>query len=458
MSSSAIRLRDVSKFYKIYNDPKDRLREVLRPWGRKNYHQKFFALQNINLNILKGEIVGIVGQNGSGKSTLLKIIAGMIQPSSGKTTVNGSVTALLGVGSDLNPEFTGLQNIQLIATLSGYRRREMGRKIADIMDFADIGDYIHQPVKTYSKGMRSRLGFSISIHMDPEILILDEVLAVGDELFRRKCFAKMETYFKNNCTILYVSHAVSTVNELCTRAIFIDKGQLILDGPAKFVTMHYHKYLFSPDEEKTRVKSELLSLNSNPEEKARFSLAVKAFPSVTEPHAEEIPPKKSNILVPLCIAGFESQSRVEYKNSDLDITDIQIKTLDNITVNALVPDDEYILSYKVTFGENVSNVFSSILFKTEKGFRLGSDVAPSRNIYLEDVMAGSVFLFQWRFCCRLLSGNYYINIAIRANDNGAFTFLNRIEDALVFKVLDDPSLTCKGITHFNQVAQISRIQ
>ena len=458
MTNSAIKLCDISKFYKLYNDPKDRLREVLRPWGCKNLHQKFFALQNINLNILKGEIVGIVGQNGSGKSTLLKIIAGMIQPSSGTSTVNGSVTALLDVGSDLNPEFSGLQNIQFIGILRGYSRREMGKKISNIMDFADIGDYIYQPVKTYSKGMRSRLGFSISIHMDPEILILDEVLAVGDELFRRKCFAKMETFFNTNCTILYVSHAVSTVNELCTRAIFIDKGQLILDGPAKFVTMHYHKYLFSPDEEKTGVKSELLSLNSNPEEKARFSRGVKTSPYATEPHSEEIPEKKSNILVPLCIAGFESQSRVEYKNSDLDITDIQITTLDNVIVNALVPNEEYILSYKVTFSENASNVFSSILFKTEHGFRLGSDVSPGRNIYLQDVVAGSVFLFQWRFCCRLLSGNYYINIAIRANDNGVFTFLNRIEDALVFKVLDDPSLTCKGITHFNQVAHISRIQ
>jgi len=200
-SEIAISLKNVSKYYKLYNKPKDRLKEALSRSG-KIYHKKFYATKNLDLEIKKGEILGIVGKNGSGKSTLLKLITGVLTPDEGSITVNGKISALLELGSGFNPEFTGMQNIFFYGTILGFSKEEMKEKLDDILAFADIGDFIQQPLKTYSSGMKSRLGFAVAVHIDPEILILDEVLAVGDILFRRKCYAKMEEFFKFLFSIL----------------------------------------------------------------------------------------------------------------------------------------------------------------------------------------------------------------------------------------------------------------
>ena len=253
MTDIAVKLENISKFYKLYKEPKDRLKEALHPFGKK-YHKEFYSLSRINLEIKKGEIFGIVGRNGAGKSTLLKLITGVLQPSSGKVLVNGNVSALLELGGGFNPEFTGIQNIYFSGTMMGFSRREMKQKIDDIIDFAEIGEFIDQPLKTYSNGMKARLGFALTINMKPEIMVLDEVLAVGDELFKRKCFAKMEEIFKSGSTILYVSHGIGTINQICSRAILLDHGELILDGIPKFVTMHYQKLLYAEpgNQKKTR--------------------------------------------------------------------------------------------------------------------------------------------------------------------------------------------------------------
>ena len=455
MSDIAVKLDNISKFYKLYISPKHRLKEALHPF-KKKFHRKFYALQNMNLEIKKREIVGIVGRNGAGKSTLLKLIAGVIQPSSGKIRVNGKVSALLELGAGLNPEFSGEQNIYFSGTMMGFSRQEMKERINDIIDFADIGNFIHQPLKTYSSGMKARLGFAIAINMEPGILILDEVMAVGDELFKRKCYAKMEEMFKRGCTVLYVSHGVSTINEICSRAVFIDLGELILEGPAKLVTMYYQKYLFTRNEDKQTVRKEILLLNKDEKRKKEFAaVQEKKGKKENSESLDEKEIKKINPQEPFYIPNFESKSRVEYKNYDVNIYDIHIKTLDQQKVNALVTNDEYILSYKVKFGEEAENVFSNIIFKTEKGFRLGSDVTPGRDTFLEGVRKGAVYLFEWRFHCILLEGNYCINVAVRSYSNGEYIFLNRIEDALVFKVQKNPEITYKGIVHFNQDAKIS---
>ena len=236
----AISIKNVSKYYKLYNNPKDRLKEALSRKG-KLYHKKFYATKNLNLEIKKGEILGIVGKNGSGKSTLLKLITGVLVPDEGTVKINGKISALLELGSGFNPEFTGMQNIFFYGTILGFSKKEMESKIDDILAFADIGEFIDQPLKTYSSGMKSRLGFAVAVHIDPEILILDEVLAVGDVLFKRKCYAKMEEFFKGGKTIIYVSHDANSVNELCTRAVFLDAGTIILDSDAKTVTSYYQK-------------------------------------------------------------------------------------------------------------------------------------------------------------------------------------------------------------------------
>jgi len=182
-----ISTRNLTKVYKLYRSPQDRLKEALHP-GRKKYHKDFYALKDVNLEIRRGEVLGIVGKNGSGKSTLLKILSRVLTPSSGEFEVKGKVSSLLELGSGFNPELTGMENIFFYGTILGFTEEKIRGKLQEILDFAEIGDFVYQPLKTYSSGMKARLAFSVAINVDPDILILDEVLAVGDELFRRKCF------------------------------------------------------------------------------------------------------------------------------------------------------------------------------------------------------------------------------------------------------------------------------
>ena len=226
---SVISLVNVAKYYRLYAEPRDRLKEALHPLG-KLFHNRHYALKNVSLDVQRGEVLGVIGRNGSGKSTFLKLVAGVLQPNEGSLSVRGKVTALLELGAGFNPEFTGLDNILFYGGVLGMSPEELKARLPDILAFASLGDYIDQPVKSYSSGMKARLGFSVAVHVDPEILILDEVLAVGDALFKRKCYAKMEEFFNADITILYVSHDANSVNRLCSRAILIEQGEVLLDG------------------------------------------------------------------------------------------------------------------------------------------------------------------------------------------------------------------------------------
>jgi len=243
MNDPAIKMDGVSKFYKLYDSPSDRLKEALTPLG-KVYHKDYYALKKIDFEIEKGEIVGIVGKNGSGKSTLLKIMAGVLSPNDGELIVNGNISALLELGAGFNPEFTGVQNIYFYGAMLGFTKAEMKERLGEIIEFADIGDFINQPVKVYSSGMKSRLSFAVAIHIDPDILILDEVLSVGDALFKRKCYAKMEEFFNGGKTVIYVSHSAQSIVEICSRAVMLFEGEIILDDTPKIVTDFYQKMLY----------------------------------------------------------------------------------------------------------------------------------------------------------------------------------------------------------------------
>ena len=271
MNDVAVKLEQVSKHYKLYDSPKDRFKEALDPFRRRRYRE-FFALNHIDLEIKKGEILGVVGRNGSGKSTLLKLIAGVIPPSSGRLTVNGNVSAMLELGSGLNPDMNGIQNIYFGGIMLGISPEEMKTKVDEIVAFAEIGDFINQPLKTYSSGMKARLGFALAISIKPEILVVDEVLSVGDDLFKRKCYTKIEELFKSRCTVFFVSHSISSVVEICTRTILLDKGELILEGPPAFVTRYYQKLLYAlpPNQDETR--DEIIRLNHDQEEKKKYML------------------------------------------------------------------------------------------------------------------------------------------------------------------------------------------
>lgn len=226
-----IDIKHLSKVYHLYDRPVDRLKEVLS-LSRRCFHRDHHALNDISLRIQKGDSVGIVGKNGSGKSTLLKIIAGVLSPTGGEVAIRGKISALLELGAGFNPEYTGLENIYLNGTMMGYSHGEMAKKVKDIIAFADIGDYIYQPVKTYSSGMFARLAFAVSISVEPDILIVDEVLSVGDARFQVKCIDKMKELKTMGTTILFVSHATEQIKRFCNKAIWMQDGEIRQLGEA----------------------------------------------------------------------------------------------------------------------------------------------------------------------------------------------------------------------------------
>ena len=232
MSEKVISVKNLTKTYRLYENTKQRILEGLFPFVKPR-HQEFHALDNVSFDIHKGEIVGIIGKNGSGKSTLLKIITGVLQGSEGTVDVKGRVSALLELGSGFNPEYTGIENIYMNGTLMGVTREEMSKRVQEIVDFADIGDFINQPVKNYSSGMFVRLAFAVAINVDADILIVDEALAVGDVAFQAKCMAKMSQIMKKGTTILFVTHDMNTVKRLCQRCIYLKKGKKVMEGPAE---------------------------------------------------------------------------------------------------------------------------------------------------------------------------------------------------------------------------------
>lgn len=262
--NTAIEVENISKFYKIYDNPNERLKEVLNPL-KKKYHQEFQALKNISFTVGQGETVGILGKNGSGKSTLLKIISGILKPTHGHVIVNGRVSALLELGAGFNPELSGIENIYLSGTIMGYAKNEMDEKLDEIIDFADIGDFVNQPVKMYSSGMFARLAFAVAINVDPDILIVDEALSVGDSHFQEKSFTKMKNFRKKGKSILFVSHSISSVRNFCDKALWIDNGELRMIGSADLICAEYQDYINEKKEE-----IHLVANNSEPNKDSKI--------------------------------------------------------------------------------------------------------------------------------------------------------------------------------------------
>ena len=238
----AISVNDVSKMYKLYDNPMDRLKESLG-LSRKKKYKEHYALNHVSFQVHKGETVGIIGTNGSGKSTILKIITGVLSPTAGEIAVNGRISALLELGAGFNGEYSGLENVYLNGSMIGFSREEIDAKLQSILDFADIGDFIYQPVKTYSSGMFVRLAFAVAINIDPEILIVDEALSVGDVFFQAKCYRKFEEFKEMGKTILFVSHDLSSIGKYCDRVVLLNKGEKLAEGGAKEMVNLYRRVL-----------------------------------------------------------------------------------------------------------------------------------------------------------------------------------------------------------------------
>lgn len=273
MEEKIISVKELSKKYKLYSNKQDRLKEAIS-FSNKSYHQDFSALSNITFDVKKGETVGIIGTNGSGKSTLLKIITGVLTPTEGNVEVNGKISALLELGTGFNQEYSGMENIYLNGRMMGYTKKEMETRVPKIIDFADIGEFINQPVKTYSSGMFARLAFAVAINVDPDILIVDEALSVGDLFFQNKCFKKFDELREKGVTILFVSHDISSVRQMCSRVLWIEKGvQKIFDNSDLVCDMYM-------DEKRMAMNQNVVTASNNNEIDVRIVKSRQKFPRI----------------------------------------------------------------------------------------------------------------------------------------------------------------------------------
>ncbi len=301
-SEPAIRVKNLCKYYHMYQNPEDRLKQYLLPrlqrmtgQREKKYYREFKALDNISFEVNRGEAVGIIGRNGAGKSTLLQLICGTLTQSSGDIMVNGQVAALLELGSGFNPQFTGRENVYLNASLLGLSNKETDEKFDEIAAFADIGEYMDQATKTYSSGMRMRLAFAVNTCVEPDILIVDEALGVGDAPFQSKCFKRLRNLIDNGTTILFVSHDISTVRSICSRALWLKNGRAEMWGEAILVAKEYEKFCWSEQGVVLEVtegldQPESVELSSPQIRSAEFSTASVSYENmivVVPPHIHE---------------------------------------------------------------------------------------------------------------------------------------------------------------------------
>ena len=449
-----IRVEGVSKIYKLYNSKSDRLKEAFSFKGKKR-HSEFFALHGINLTVKKGEILGIVGKNGSGKSTLLKIISGVSTPTSGAIDTKGDIVPLLELGAGFNPDYTGLENIKFYSSIIGLSKKSLNEKIDEIVSFAEIGEHINQPLKTYSSGMKARLAFAVSVNINPDILILDEVLSVGDELFKRKSYAKMEEFFNSGKTIIYVSHSLNTVKQICTRAILMDKGELLLDGDPKYVVNEYNKLLFSKDKSYKEVREAIKnSMNNNTMglEKTQGS----RIEDKTENEFARENIKSKMALQHYFADSFISKSSDVLVDESILVSDFRITTPDGKRVNVLLKGMDYHIKYNLTFNKDIHGLVFGASIRTDKSFVLNYLKHPSFSTYnAVNGRKGDTVEVVCELKTTLLPNNYYINTSIRILENEKMKKLMVARDVLLFKVISEDQNETGGFVPALQNFKIS---
>lgn len=458
MTPPVIHLENVTKSYALWPHPRARLQDsLLRRLGglsllpggtrarlldaARAQRRDFFALRGINLQIRAGQSVGIVGSNGSGKSTLLQIIAGTLRPSAGRCTTRGRVVALLELGSGFNAEFTGRANVLVNASILGLSRRQIAERFEQIAAFADIGEFMDQPVKTYSSGMMLRLAFAVNVHLDPEILIIDEALSVGDAAFQRKCLGRIEALKEKGGTLLFVSHDPGSVVSLCDHAVLLDHGEVLMQGTPKRVTSHYLKLIFSPAERREETRADILSADDSPgasgDEPARAE-QTRATATPTAFHAPEM----------------VSTSLVSYPSHGALIERPRIVDAHGREVNMLVRGGRYFYTFDVAFSELCFRVRFGMMLKSLVGVELGGNGSGTEEQLLPVVEAGSRLTVRFGFDCRLLPGTYFINSGVSGVVGEERRFLHRMVDAYLFRVLDEPGLPMAGFVDFDIRADV----
>ena len=391
-----IQIQHLTKMYKLYDKPSDRLKESLG-LSRKKRYKEHYALRDINFNIHEGECIGIIGTNGSGKSTILKLITGVLNPTEGEILVDGRISALLELGAGFNMEYTGLENVYLNGTMIGFTKEEIDARLDDILSFADIGDFIHQPVKMYSSGMFVRLAFAVAINIDPEILIVDEALSVGDVFFQAKCYHKFEEFKEQGKTILFVSHDLGSISKYCDRVVLLNKGQLLAEGNPKEMVDMYKQLLVHQD-------------------------PVKAGGSETVKEMEN--------------QGFQTNpDTLEYGEKQAEILNFVVVDENDRPTNTIDKGSIFKIKMKVHFHEAIQQPILAYTFKNVQGTEITGTNTMYENTVIKNTDQGKecTVIFEQRM--DLQGGEYLLSFGCTGYKDGDFTVFHRLYDACNITVI-----------------------
>ncbi|HEU5099942.1 MAG TPA: ABC transporter ATP-binding protein [Roseiflexaceae bacterium] len=449
----AISVRDVGKMYRIYDRPQDRLKQML--WrGHRTFGHEFWALRNIAFDVRQGESVGIIGRNGSGKSTLLQIIAGTLTPTEGEASVAGRVNALLELGSGFNPEFTGRENVFMNGAILGMSNEEMAERFDEIAAFADIGEFIEQPVKLYSSGMALRLAFAVQAIVPKEVLIVDEALAVGDEAFQRKCMRTLEQFRENGGTVLLVSHSAQTIVRQCSRCLFLHRGELLLDGPSKPVTDIYQRFILGSAQQQQQTLDMLRNRAIGAEEAIARISASQASDSQNGP--ADLPVANRAILDP----NVPATAELTYGGGQAEIFDCGMYNLDGQPVNVLVTGQTYTWRYRVRFLENAWNLNFGMMLRTVDGIAVAAINSAAEGHRYERYEQGSIVEVRFELRMNIATGIYYTEAGVvgeTATGTGEGGFLQRRLDISAIRIIPPDSREINGFAYLDPQIEVRSV-
>ena len=432
-----ISTQGLGKAYRIYDSEIDRMRQMFS--RNRKFYRDFWAVADVGLDLMPGEIVGIVGRNGSGKSTLLSMIAGVTAPTTGVIETRGRVVPLLELGSGFDPEFTGRENVELNAAILGLTPAEIKSRAAEIHSYADLGDCLDQPIKTYSTGMQARLAFAVAMHVEAEVLIVDEALSVGDEVFQRKCYASLKKFRNSGGAILFVSHAAQTVVEICDRAILLDAGERLLTGEPHMVVGQYQRLAAAPGAKRAAVAADIRAIDRGATG-AALPFSNHILDAAPWQEASEIEAEGGGRLE----AALETLRPVVYAENGALISRGQITDVEGQEVNRLNHNQDYLIRYDVEITANARQVRCATMIKTVSGMQIGGIVSHPPGDGLEAVKVGQRLAVTFRFRAALNPGVFFANLGVVASADGEDIFLHRIIDGLAFRVVPQPDLAVNG--------------
>lgn len=421
----AIQVKELEKAYKLYDKPSDRLKEALG-FARKKRYKEHYALKGVDLTIHQGETVGIIGTNGSGKSTILKIITGVLNPTSGSVHVNGRISALLELGAGFNMEYNGIENVYLNGTMIGFSKKEIDARMDEILNFADIGDYVYQPVKTYSSGMFVRLAFAVAINIDPEILIVDEALSVGDVFFQAKCYHKFEEFKNMGKTIVFVSHDLSSISKYCDKVVLLNRGVKLGEGSPKEMIDAYKQVLVGQYPIPGQEPGGLLD-----DKDIRAAAATKTEEG--EAKAGSSNEESSNEISDT----MKNPELLEYGTKAAVIEDYFIKDEAGRKCSAILKGGECSIHMKVRFVEDISEPIFAFTIKNIKGVEITGTNTMVERAFLDSVTAGSVKHITFTQKLDLQGGEYLLSLGVTGYENEDFKVYHRLYDVMDLTIISD---------------------